>query len=91
MAVDTFYVESFKNILNMFHDIRISSKLAVIHQNENVYHPHTSMWVPLEAHLAANLGSRKAKSKSNYMYTKRTYGYTWSVWNNLMNFPIPTD
>ena len=93
MAMDTFYVESFNNVLNMFHDKRVAfgheeyfrrSKLAVLHWNENVDRPYTSMWTPPEALLAPNLGPRKAKSKKNYV--KRTFNYTWNIWNNIMNF-----
>ena len=52
MAADTFYVESFNNVLNMFQDKRIAfgnpeytrrSQLAVSHLNENVYPPFTSI------------------------------------------------
>jgi hypothetical protein len=45
LAKDTFYVESFNNVINIFQDKRISfsdeqykfrSNLAVLHWNENV-------------------------------------------------------
>ena len=55
LAKDTYYVESFNNVLNMFQDKRISfqneeytrrSQMAVCHWAENVNIPYTSMWEP---------------------------------------------
>ena len=51
LALDTYFVESFDNVLNIFHDRRISfgtkqyrlrSDLALLHWNENVDRPYTS-------------------------------------------------
>lgn len=55
-------------------------------RKEENYQPSkmVSMWVPLEAHLAPNLETRETKSKKKYI--KGTYGYTWSILNNLINF-----
>jgi hypothetical protein len=52
-AKDTFYVESFNNVINIFQDKRISFSgeqykfrlnLAVLHWNENVDRKYTSIW-----------------------------------------------
>ena len=53
LAMDTYYVESFNNVLNVFHDKRISfhkqqynlrTNLTICHWNENVDRPFTSSW-----------------------------------------------
>ena len=60
MALDTFYVESFNNVLNVFHDKRIAfsndhykvrTNLAILHWNENVNRDFTSVWSPLDDQL----------------------------------------
>lgn len=89
-ALDTFYVESFNNVLNMFHDKRIAfgereylrrSRMAVLvlHWNENVNRPHTSIWIPPEQQILPHLGPRKNSGKK--IYTKRTFMYCQLIWN----------
>ena len=66
-AMDTYYVESFNNVLNMFHDKRIAfqneeytgrSELAVCHWSENVNRDYTSTWSPAVFLLWHSLGFR---------------------------------
>ena len=89
MAADTFYVESFNNVLNMFQDKRIAfgnpeythrSQLAVLHWNENVDRPFTSVWIPPGPQ---QLNPRIAAGKKNYI--DRTFMYCAHIWQRLMN------
>ena len=90
-ALDTFHVESFNNVLNMFHDKRIAfgekeylrrSMTAVLHWNENIHRPYSSIWIPPEQRIIQHLGPRANSGKKNY--TKRTFVYCQSIWNTFM-------
>jgi hypothetical protein len=89
LGMDTFYVESFNNTLNMFQDKRIAfgleeytrrSQLAVCHWNENVNRPHTSMWTPPV--VLAHVDPWAPKGKKTHK--KRTFGYCASIWTKFM-------
>ena len=89
LAADTGYVESFNNVLNIFQDKRISfgnleyvrrSHLAVLHWNENVDRPFTSIWVP---HEQQQLLNHRVAGKKRYV--ARTYTYCGNIWNRVMN------
>ncbi|OWF37283.1 hypothetical protein KP79_PYT12693 [Mizuhopecten yessoensis] len=93
MAMDTFYVESFNNVLNLFHDKRIAfgneeyilgSHMAVLHWNGNVDRPYSSIWNPPEAQFAPNIGPRHHEGEQ--VYKTRTLMYTWNIRNAYMNF-----
>ena len=94
--ISTFLYETERNLLLLrqkliilFFIIKMNIKIVPLisgcRKDEN-YQPSkmVSMWVPLEAHLAPNLETRETKSKKKYI--KGTYGYTWSILNNLINF-----
>ena len=86
-AMDTYYVESFNNVLNVFQDKRISfghneykkrSQLSVLHWNENVDRDFTSTWTPRQ--ILLNPRQNKGKKK----YKKCSFIYWDNVWNNFM-------
>ncbi|KAK3083302.1 hypothetical protein FSP39_018873 [Pinctada imbricata] len=68
LAKDTFYVESFNNVVNVYQDKRISfsdsqynarSNLSVCHWNENVDRSFTSVWnPPNNRHPRSRLGKK---------------------------------
>lgn len=87
LARDTYYVESFNNVMNVFQDKRIvfsdaqynmRSHLAVCHWNENVNRGYTSVW---QANYLAR-GQRRQKQKKNYV--KATHKYRTNIWNKYM-------
>lgn len=54
-AIDTYFVESYNNVLNVYHDKRICfgntqyemrTNLTTLDWNENANRPHTSIWQP---------------------------------------------
>ncbi len=58
LAMDTYYVESFNNVLNVYHDKHIAfdnphykmqTNLTILHWNENVNREFTSVWIPFGA------------------------------------------
>lgn len=79
----TSHVESFNNVMNMFHDKRIyysdkeylaRSLIAVLYWNENSGREHTSVWQPTGS---AGSTRRSAKKKT---YKVSTFNYTTNVW-----------
>jgi len=88
LGKETHYVESFNNVMNMFHDKRICfsdsqylarSHLAVCHWNENVDRPYTSMWKPKQDSKAP----RRITGKKNYKVC--TYKYRCNIWNKYLD------
>ena len=88
LAMDTYYVESLNNSMNLFQDKMISfgdlqysvrSQLPVCHWNENVDREFTSIWLP----RADPRAPRPAKGKK--VYKKCTYQYRTEIWNTYMN------
>ena len=82
LAMDTYYVESFNNVLNIFQDKRIAfdedqykmrSQLAVLHWNTNVDRDFTSLWV----------SDTKTLSKKNHKPVDIVY--LKSIWNTFMD------
>lgn len=87
LAMDTHYVESFNNVLNVFHDKRIvfgkrqyhlRTNLAICHWNENVNRPFTSM----SCQEDAEAHRRKMGKK---VLKPRTFQYRVNIWNRLMD------
>ena len=87
-AQDTFYVESFNNTLNIWHDKRINfmemqfkmrTNWAILHWNENVDRPFTSIWEG-PAHNAQGHGVTKK------VLSPCTYVYRDTVWNTYMGY-----
>ncbi|CAG2254076.1 unnamed protein product [Mytilus edulis] len=87
LAKDTFYVESFNNVVNIFQDKRICfgddqyklrSNLAVCHWNENVDRGFTSVWKSRNPNAPA---SQKGKK----IYKKLTYNYRINIWNRYIS------
>ena len=85
LAKDTYYVESFNNVMNIFQDKRIAftdaqynlrSHLAVLHWNENVNREYTSIWRPRGE-------NHRGRSKKNYK--KLTFQYRENVWRRHLN------
>lgn len=85
-ARDTFSVESFNNVMNVFQDKRIAFSdkqyqmrafLAVLHWNCNVERGHTSIWNPRDARAP-----RRQKGKK--VYKKYNYSYRDAIWSELM-------
>lgn len=82
---DTYYVESFNNVVNVYQDKRISfsdeqynarANLAVCHWNENVDREYTSVWKP------NHRMPRSLKGKKNYK--KCTYQFKKNIWNRYI-------
>lgn len=82
LGKDTFYVESFNNVMNIFQDKRIvfgvdqyklRSNLAVCHWNENVDREHTSVY-----HSRNPNAPRNQKGKK--VYKKLTFKYREKIW-----------
>ena len=85
-ALDTCHVESFNNVLNVFHDKRIAfqntqyemrTNLTVCHWNENVDRPYTSLTT-----LGRTDPSSRPAHKKNYK--ECTYNYKTSIFTRLM-------
>ena len=85
----TYYVESFNNVLNIFHHKRISfgdeeyfkrSQLAVCQWNENVGRDYTSTWI---SPAAAAINPRLNQGKKSYK--KCAYNYCHAIWHLFMN------
>jgi len=83
---DTYYVESFNNVLNMYEDKRISfsskeygkgAYLAVLHWNENVDKGYTSEW---QKPAVAN--KRRATKKN---YKEATCEFSKYIWKNFLD------
>ncbi|KAK3108748.1 hypothetical protein FSP39_014764 [Pinctada imbricata] len=82
LAKDTFYVESFNNVVNVYQDKRISfsdsqynarSNLSVCHWNENVDRSFTSVWnPPNNRHPRSRLGKK--------CYKKLTFNFRDNIW-----------
>jgi len=79
-ALDTYYVEGFNNVLNVFQDKRINfsdtvyrlrTDLAICHWNENVDRPFTSVWTAPD----------EKKTRKNYK--PRTYVYRDNIWKKF--------
>jgi len=87
LGKDTFYVESFNNVMNIFQNKRIAfgteqykmrSDLATCHWNENVDRAYTSI------HKSSNPNApRNQKGKKNYKAP--TYNYRTSIWQRYIN------
>jgi hypothetical protein len=84
---DTYYVESFNNVMNIFQDKRIAfgdaqyntrAEMAVCHWNENVDRAYTSVWNP-----KTPKAPRRKKGKKNY--TKCTFNYRDHVWDRFVS------
>ena len=83
LAMDTYYVEGFNNVLNIFHDKRIyfsdrnsykmRTDLAICHWNDNVNRPYTSVWTGPNGHMV-----RKNFTKAKLDYRER-------IWAKLMD------
>ena len=87
LAKDTYYVESFNNVLNMFQDKRIAfdneeytrrSQIAVCHWAENVNRPHTSIWEP-----PVRLVGHGVRAGGKKKLTKQTFQYSWNIWSRF--------
>lgn len=85
LCKDTFYVESFNNVVNVYQDKRISfsdaqynarTNLAVCHWNENVEREFTSIWKP------NHRMSRSVKGKKNYK--KCTFIFRENIWKRYV-------
>ena len=79
-AMDTYYVESFNNVLNIFHDKRIhfgdaSYKLrtgpAICHWNANVDRPYTSV--------------NQTSGKPKKVLVRRKYDYRDQIWERYLS------
>ena len=87
LGKDTFYVESFNNVMNIFQDKRIAfgddqyklrSNLAVVHWNENVDREHTSVYKSRNPNAPRNQKGKK-------VYKKLTFAYRASIWRKYIN------
>ena len=87
LGKSTYHVESFNNVMNIFHDKRIAfgdeqylarSHLAVCHWNENCDRQYTSTWMPKHDPKAP----RRRKGKKNYRPC--TYSYRSSIWKRYV-------
>ena len=85
MALDTYFVESFVNMRNIFHDKRISfgtkqyrmrSDLALLHWNENLDRPYSSVWFP-------KLTTRNQGGKCSV--APCTFDYVIHIWSGLIS------
>lgn len=86
LAKDTFYVESFNNVINIFQDKRISfsdeqykfrSNLAVLHWNENVDRKYTSIWKSKNPNAPTSQRGKK-------VYKELTYNYRKNIWKSYI-------
>lgn len=86
LGKDTFYVESFNNVMNIFQDKRISfgddqyrfrSNLAVCHWNENVDREFTSVHRPNNPNAPRNAKGKK-------VYKKQTFTYRSTIWKQFI-------
>ena len=86
LARDSYYVESFNTVMNIFQDNRIDfsnqqynmrSQLAVLHWNENVDREYTSIWNPRDQRAP-----RRQKGKTMYKAVK--YQYRRNIWDTYM-------
>jgi len=86
LAKDTFYVESFNNVMNIFQNKRICfseeqykfrSNLAVLHWNENVDRKYTSIWKSRNPNAPTSQRGKK-------VYKKLTYNYRKNIWKNYI-------
>ena len=86
LGKDTYYVESFNNVLNIYQDKRIAfgdkqynarANLAVCQWNENVDRPFTSVWNPQN-----NRRPRSRLGKKNYK--ARTFKYRTNIWDRYI-------
>jgi hypothetical protein len=83
-AKDTFYVESFNNSLNMFHDKRIvfykqykmRTDLTICHWNENVDRPYTSIY------SGEKVGTR---SKGKKYLTPQRFQYRTNIFSRIID------
>ncbi|CAH1791965.1 unnamed protein product [Owenia fusiformis] len=89
-ALDTFYVESFNNVLNVFHDKRIvfgkeqyemRTNLTILHWNENVDRDFTSTWEKRDENLI--IQTRKNLKPVTFQYKSL-------IWEKVMDniFPL---
>ena len=85
LAKDTYYVESFNNVMNIFQDKRIvfsdmqydlRSELAVCHWNENVDREYTSISQP------RNQQNKRQKAKK--VLKRPTFRYRENMWRRYM-------
>ena len=84
LARDSFYVESFNNVMNIFQDkrinfsdqqqYRISSQLAVLYWKEREY---TSIWNPKDQRAPRRRVERKVYKAVKYQYRK-------NIWDTYM-------
>ena len=86
LGKDTGIVESFHNVMNIFHDKRIAlgdasylarSHLAVCHWNENSGRDYTSVWTK-----AGSGTSRRTRSKK--VYKDCTFQYSKNIWQRYL-------
>ena len=84
---DTFYVESFNNVMNIYQDKRIAfgdmqynarSNLAVLQWNENVDRDFTSI-----SNQRNPRAPRSQRGKKNYK--QKTFKFRENIWNNYVN------
>lgn len=89
LAMDTFYVESFNNCLNVYHDKRIAfghqqyqlrTNLAILHWNENINREYTSVWTPFAADI---VHPRQMQGKKTYK--PHTFHFKRKIWNRFMD------
>ena len=82
-AIDTYYVESYNNVLNVYHDKRIvfgtiqykmRTDLTTLDWNENVNRDYTSVWQPPRG---------AGKPKKNYQSKK--FNFKQNIWDMYMN------
>ena len=82
-AIDTYYVESYNNVLNVYHDKRIvfrkpqfemRTNLTTLDWNENANREHTSIWQP-----PLGVGKRKKK------LVKKSTNFKSDIWNRFMD------
>ena len=86
LGKDTFYVESFNNVMSIFQDKRIvfgddqnymRSNLAVCHWNENVDREHTSVY-------HSNNPNAPRNQKGKTVYKKLTFTYRDNIWSKYV-------
>lgn len=87
LGKNTYHVESFNNVMNIFHDKRIAfgdqqylarSHLAVCHWNENTDREYTSTWKP------KNDPKAPRRQKGKKVYRPCTYTYRSSIWKRYV-------
>ena len=87
LGKDTFYLESFNNVMNIFQDKRICfgdeqykfrSDLAVCHWIENVDRGYTSIW-------KSSNPNAPATQKGKKVYKQLTYNYRENIWNRYIS------